>query len=73
MKALESVGVDYTTKTSDDYDIIHINFYGPNSYALAKIAHKKGKKIVYHAHSTEEDLKMVLYLVNKYLLLLKSG
>ena len=57
MKALESVGVDYTTKTSDDYDIIHINFYGPNSYALAKIAHKKGKKIVYHAHSTEEDFK----------------
>ena len=57
MKALESVNVEYTTDVKDDYDIIHINFYGPNSFALAKHAHKKGKKIVYHAHSTEEDFK----------------
>lgn len=57
MKALEYVGVDYTTSTSDDYDIIHINYYGPNSYVLAKLARRKGKKIVYHAHSTEEDFK----------------
>lgn len=57
MKALEHVGVEYTTKVSDDYDIVHINFYGPNSYCLAKQAKKKGKKIVYHAHSTEEDFK----------------
>ena len=57
MKALESVGVEYTTSITDDYDIIHINFYGPNSYALAKIAKKNGKKVVYHAHSTEEDFK----------------
>ena len=57
MKALESVGVDYTTSVNDDYDIIHINFYGPNSYALAKLAKREGKKVVYHAHSTEEDFK----------------
>ena len=57
MKALESAGIEYTTSSSDDYDIVHINYYGPNSYALAKIARKKGKKIVYHAHSTEEDFK----------------
>ena len=57
MKALEYAGVDYTTSTSDDYDIIHINYYGPNSYVLAKLARRKGKKIVYHAHSTEEDFK----------------
>lgn len=57
MKALESVGVDYTTSANDDYDIIHINFYGPNSYALAKLAKREGKKVVYHAHSTEEDFK----------------
>ena len=41
----------------NDYDIIHINYYGPNSYALAKRAKKHGKKVVYHAHSTEEDFK----------------
>ena len=56
-KALESVGIPYTTSIKDEYDILHVNFYGPNSYALAKIAKKQGKKIVYHAHSTEEDFK----------------
>lgn len=57
MKALESEEIEYTTNVKDDYDIVHINFYGPNSFALAKIAKKKGKKVVYHAHSTEEDFK----------------
>ena len=57
MKALDYAKVDYTTKTTDDYDIIHINYYGPKSYALAKQAKKRGKKVVYHAHSTEEDFK----------------
>jgi len=57
MKALESEHIEYTTNLQDDYDILHINFYGPNSFALAKNAHRKGKKIVYHAHSTEEDFK----------------
>lgn len=57
MKALESANVEYTTNLKDDYDIIHINFYGPKSYHLAKKAHRKGKKVVYHAHSTEEDYK----------------
>ena len=57
MKALEYESIEYTTNVQDDYDIVHINWYGPNSFALAKIAKKKGKKIVYHAHSTEEDFK----------------
>ncbi len=57
MKALEYENIEYTTSLKDDYDIVHINFYGPNSFALAKQAHKKGKKVVYHAHSTEEDFK----------------
>ena len=57
MKALESQGIYYTTDLKDDYDILHLNYYGPNSYALARIAKKKGKKVVYHAHSTEEDFK----------------
>ena len=57
MRALEYEKVDYTTDVQDEYDIVHINFYGPNSFALAKIAKARGKKIVYHAHSTEEDFK----------------
>ena len=57
MKALESVGIEYTLDPSDDYDILHINTYYVKSYILAKKAKKEGKKIVYHAHSTEEDFK----------------
>ena len=57
MKALDYVGVEYTTNPKDDYDILHINTYFPKSYLIAKKAKKKGKKIVYHAHSTEEDYK----------------
>jgi len=57
MKALDSVGIEYTTKINDNYDILHINTYFPLSYEIAKNAKKKGKKIVYHAHSTEEDFK----------------
>lgn len=57
MRALEHVGVEYTTDLHDDYDIVHINFYGPKSVRMAKRAHKHGKKVVYHAHSTEEDFR----------------
>ena len=56
-KALELEGIPYTLNTKDDYDILHINTYFPKSYFLAKKAKKKGKKIVYHAHSTEEDFR----------------
>ncbi len=56
-KALESVGVEYTLNPHDDYDIVDLNLYGPKSYHLAKKAKKEGKKVVYHAHSTEEDFR----------------
>lgn len=54
-KALELAHVDYTLNKHDDYDILHINTYFIKSYFVAKHARKKGKKVVYHAHSTEED------------------
>lgn len=57
MKALENEHIEYTTDPNDEYDILHINTYFPKSYFLAKKAKKMGKKIVYHAHSTEEDYK----------------
>ncbi len=57
IRALEENNIEYTTNPKDDYDIVHINFYGPKSYFLAKKAKKKGKKIIYHAHSTEEDFR----------------
>jgi 1,2-diacylglycerol-3-alpha-glucose alpha-1,2-glucosyltransferase len=57
MKALRENNIEYTINPNDDYDIVHINFYGPKSYLLAKKANKMGKKVIYHAHSTEEDFK----------------
>ena len=57
MRALEENNIPYTTNPKDDYDIVHINFYGPKSYLMARRAHKIGKKVIYHAHSTEEDFR----------------
>ena len=54
-KACDLANISYTTKFNDDWDIVHINTYFIKSYFLAKRAHKLGKKVVYHAHSTEED------------------
>lgn len=64
MKALEDNKIEYTTDLKDDYDILHINFYGPKSYLYAKKMRKKGKKIVYHAHSTEEDFRNSFHFSN---------
>ncbi|MCD8195195.1 MAG: glycosyltransferase family 4 protein [Coprobacillus sp.] len=57
MQALDYEGIAYTLNPKDDYDILHINTYFFKSYFLARKAHKKGKKVVFHAHSTEEDYK----------------
>ena len=57
MKALDYAGVEYTLNLDDDYDLIHINTYGPMSFALAQVCKMNHKKIVYHAHSTEEDFR----------------
>lgn len=66
IKALEDNHIEYTLDPKcKDYDIVHINFYGPKSYMLAKKAKKMGKKIVYHAHSTEEDFRNSFILSNQ--------
>ncbi len=57
IKALEDNNIEYTTNPKDDYDIAHINWYMLKSYRIAKKAKKNGKKVVYHAHSTEEDFR----------------
>lgn len=55
--ALTNEGIEFTTNIEDDYDILHINTWFLKSYRVAKKAKKQGKKIVYHAHSTEEDYR----------------
>ncbi len=57
-RALSEVGVEYTCDPHDeDYDILHINTYGVNSYNMVSKARRAGKKVIYHAHSTEEDFR----------------
>lgn len=65
MKALEENNISYTRDPKDEYDLLHINTYGPKSYLLAKTAKNNGKKVVYHAHSTEEDFKNSFILSNQ--------
>jgi 1,2-diacylglycerol-3-alpha-glucose alpha-1,2-glucosyltransferase len=79
-RALSEVGIDYTLDPEcTDYDILHINTYGINSHNMLKKARKLEKKVIYHAHSTEEDFRnsfigsnQLSPLVKKYLVGLYS-
>lgn len=65
-RALQSAGIDCTTDPwADDYDILHINTYGMSSSSVIHRARKKGKKVIYHAHSTEEDFRNSFTLSNE--------
>ncbi len=73
-RALTDAGISYTLDNNEDYDILHINTYGINSHNMVNKARKAGKKVVYHAHSTEEDFRnsfigsnQLSPLVKKYL------
>ena len=48
MKALDLAGIPYTTDPSGDYDVVHINTYGPRSLRLLHKAKKQGKKVIMH-------------------------
>lgn len=64
-RALTSAGIEYTTDPwCTDYDILHINTWLMNSDAIIKNARSLGKKVIYHAHSTEEDFKNSFTLSN---------
>lgn len=57
-KALELNNIEYTTDIEcEDYDILHINTVFPEGYSDILKAKKNNKKIIYHAHSTEEDFR----------------
>ncbi|MCR5794694.1 MAG: glycosyltransferase family 4 protein [Solobacterium sp.] len=63
--ALEAAGVAYTTDPRcKDYDILHINTYGINSVTMVHNARRMNKKVIYHAHSTEEDFRNSFTLSN---------
>lgn len=57
-RALSYTDVEVTTDPkSRDYDVLHINTYGVKSHYMVNQAHKMGKKVVYHGHSTYEDFR----------------
>ena len=63
--ALESAGISYTTDPEDTYDILHINTVGMKSANAIEHARKQGAKVIYHAHSTEEDFRNSFVLSNQ--------
>lgn len=64
MEALTHANVEFTLNPKDDYDILHINTVGFTSPLIINQARKNNKKIIYHAHSTEEDFKDSFILSN---------
>lgn len=74
MEALDMAGIPYTTDVLHDYDVVHINTYGPKSWLLLHAAKRRGKKVIMHGHSTREDFRdsfigsnLLAPLVGKYL------
>ena len=57
MHALDLAGIPYTTDVLGDYDVVHINTYGPRSWLLLHAAKRRGKKVIMHGHSTREDFE----------------
>lgn len=56
-QALRLAGVDYTEDPGEEYDVVHINTVLPDSWWMARRARRKGKKVIWHGHSTMEDFR----------------
>ncbi len=57
LAALSELDVEVETRFTTDADLIHLNDWFPATVRLAKKARRNGLKVVYHAHSTEEDFR----------------
>ncbi len=71
MRSLDAAGIEYTTNPRDDYDILHINTIFPKSLFYAKWAKERGRKVIMHAHTLEEDTKNSFTFTNNIAPLLK--
>ncbi len=56
-RALELNDVEYTSDLKDEFDILHTNSIGLNSFRVAKKMKKRGKKVIMHAHTTADDFR----------------
>lgn len=50
-RALELAGAEVVTDPRDNYEILHLQGYGPRSFYYLKRARSRGKKVIVHAHS----------------------
>jgi len=51
LRALELAGVEVTTDPHDNYDILHLHWFGPRSLYYLRRARRRGIKVIAHAHS----------------------
>ncbi|RJO61910.1 glycosyltransferase [candidate division WS5 bacterium] len=62
---LKRMGVEYTENTKDkEYNILHVNLFGPMSLYLVKRDKRKGRKVIGYAHNSPEDMKDVFRFSN---------
>lgn len=56
-KALDQAGIEWTEDPTEDYDILHLNTLSPFSLYRMLEAKFKGRKVLFHAHTTVKDFK----------------
>lgn len=66
MEALRRIGLDYTSDWEDEYDIAHVNTIGPGARAVVQHCKRKGIPIIYHVHTTAEDIRNSFVFSNFY-------
>lgn len=64
MTELQLAGVELADKHDLDADVIQINTVFPDSVAAALRAKKRGEKVLWYGHSTEEDFRNSFRLSN---------
>ncbi len=65
LRALQQRDLEITTDPNDDYDILHLHWFGPLSFYNLIKAKQQGKKVIAHAHSVGAyDLKDSFTLSN---------
>jgi len=70
-KALELVGVEWTSDLNDDFDILHICSVGVKSILIAKKFKSRRKKVIIHAHTTADDFRNSFIFSNEVYPILK--
>lgn len=66
MEALKRVGLEYTSDWEDEYDIAHVNTVGPGAKTVVQYCKRKGIPVIWHVHTTAEDIKNSFIFSNFY-------